>query len=100
MQRRLNKIEEMTGRMTKQYLKDVCKDLHFYGRGGTNAQLAEEIVAVVTYKAKEGSKLRREYIIVKDVYSMCGGGCGDDSGLEAGSDGVDSEGDEERDYDF
>lgn len=59
----------MVGRMSKQYLKDIIKQLHFYGRGGTNAALAAEIVAMLTYKAQEGDNLKREYSVVKGVYA-------------------------------
>ncbi|KAF6751961.1 hypothetical protein DFP72DRAFT_461253 [Ephemerocybe angulata] len=88
--RRLNKVEEMVGRLTKMYLKDIMKSLGAYPRGGTNAHIAAEIVGILEYKAQNKSKLVREYKIVKDVYGSCYGCCGDESGLD-GSDDEDSE---------
>ncbi|KAF4622880.1 hypothetical protein D9613_002273 [Agrocybe pediades] len=99
VRRRLDKAEDMAGRLTRQYLKDIIKELGFFGRSGTNAGLADEVVSILTHKAKNGGKLVREYRIVKEVYSCCYGCCGDESGLGEGYDSEEGEeGEEEEGY--
>ncbi|KAF6751957.1 hypothetical protein DFP72DRAFT_1047361, partial [Ephemerocybe angulata] len=66
VRRRPNRVQDMVGRLTKMYLKDIIKSLGTYSRGGTNKEMAAEVVGILEYKAKNKSKLVREYRIVKE----------------------------------
>jgi len=55
------------------------KALHFWGRGGTNREMAAEIVDRLQGLVEGGSDLKEEAKIVKRVYRQCWGGCVGDS---------------------
>ncbi|KAH9487242.1 hypothetical protein JR316_0001311 [Psilocybe cubensis] len=100
VRRRINKIEDMVERMTSMYLKDIIKELGCYPMGGSNRDLGGEIVSIVTFKAKNGSKLVGEYNTVKSYYGSSYGCCGDGNdsleGEEEDDEGDDDDQDDEE----
>ncbi|KAJ7118951.1 hypothetical protein C8R44DRAFT_878479 [Mycena epipterygia] len=76
---RLEYIETHTDGLTSTYLKFITKGLDNYmGKGGRNSDIAVDIANHCAFQAQLGrSDLGREKRLVKGVYRMCYGACGE-----------------------
>lgn len=85
---RLDDAEFMVARLTSSYLRSIARQLNPLSRGGSNADMADEIVGVLLHLAKEGKDIKREYMIVKADYTKCYGSCDNpsDPALNCGHD--------------
>ena len=76
---RIDDAKYMVARLTGSYLKSITRQLNPFSRGGSNADMAEEIVAILLHLAKQGKNIKPEYMTVKAYYTKCYGNCGNPS---------------------
>ncbi|KAG9019134.1 hypothetical protein FRB90_006202 [Tulasnella sp. 427] len=98
VQQRLDEMTEILreGRLTHWYLKMIAEGLGTWCRGGRNADIAEGLIGQLEHLALNGSRLKHELDLVKEVCRMSGGGgCAFDR--EEEFDGGNGSGDDEDD---
>lgn len=76
---RIDDAEYMVARLTNSYLKSITRQLNPFSGGGTNADMADEIVGILLHLAKQGKNIKHEYMTVKTYYTKCYGNCGNPS---------------------